>query len=979
MTKINKKKATTKENPFDKFANPRKKHEILNRKVKGENRNVARARAKAVDERKKKLLKDFKANKKSNVFADKRFGENDADISLEERMFMRFQKEKLKKSRNNSLFNLDNDESASFLTHKGKVLGDMNMNENEALSSDDEDGLGKEVVNALHFGGGLVQKQSNMKTEDTRPVLTRADMLQDVIMKSKLRKLEKREAKEAQENSTEQLDDAFASLVSSSMLQFNPTRRDRSERDVESNTGDDGAFSEYDKSLRAMAFEAKVRATDRTKSAEEIATEAREKLEELEAARLRRMKAPAGGADEDEDAVARDALTDKQRHKRKRRRETDDDIDAQDYDDENAGQQGDAGEEDDWQRELAGEEDGDDDEDDEEDGEDGNDNDDDDVEEDVEEDEEDEEGPAEDEDEDEDMEDDWEEEDLDDPSSTPSYQNLSKKPNKVSGEKTKGSLGNPVSSQVSKAVPTVSTVEKSGKEVNNTEEKSGNKKPVAKKNLQDINAANDKMPHKIDCPCDATQFYELINAYVHTTADLSALLDRILIWNSVHLPGAAGQENIPRMHNFLDMLLRYFIRVGDRLCASTATDAQRTDTMAQLDCMTTVIFRLSKDLTSDKSSCSLLWGRLLKSFHTQLMKRLRDYTVEAQPLSCWPSLGSLLLLKTVTHVFSISDYRHAIVGPVVLFLCQCLSQCPVRTLKDLVSGLLTCALVLECSSCTEPPQLVPEVCTFLRAVLSLLAAPGSRVVAATAGLRLCTVDANALAGLRQLVEKDDDLPNENKNAISWRCFSDDVTDEVPPTRQVSSAVLRACHELSRSWLRRVGGLDSSPEALEPLLDALKGIRPHDAPAFPRSLQEAHVDILQEVMTCVSKRATNRRPLQWRIKAKTILESLTPKYETNYVPTKDNDPDRGRVEVKQLNRQLKREKKAAMRELTRDANFLDQEQYQESLEVTNRRKEERAKNFAWMEEQQATLKQQVKLSKGQMKGGGSGVLKRRGVK
>ena len=36
------------ENPFDKFANSRKKHEVLNRKVKGEDRNVGRAREKVI-------------------------------------------------------------------------------------------------------------------------------------------------------------------------------------------------------------------------------------------------------------------------------------------------------------------------------------------------------------------------------------------------------------------------------------------------------------------------------------------------------------------------------------------------------------------------------------------------------------------------------------------------------------------------------------------------------------------------------------------------------------------------------------------------------------------------------------------------------------------------------------------------------------------------------------------------------------------
>ena len=34
------------ENPFDKFANARKKHEVLNRRVKGEDRNMGRAREK---------------------------------------------------------------------------------------------------------------------------------------------------------------------------------------------------------------------------------------------------------------------------------------------------------------------------------------------------------------------------------------------------------------------------------------------------------------------------------------------------------------------------------------------------------------------------------------------------------------------------------------------------------------------------------------------------------------------------------------------------------------------------------------------------------------------------------------------------------------------------------------------------------------------------------------------------------------------
>ena len=77
---IAKKLEKAKENPFDKFANAKKKHDVVNRRVKGEDRNVGRARDKAVEERRKRLLGDYQRSKKTNVFNDRRFGENDAAI-----------------------------------------------------------------------------------------------------------------------------------------------------------------------------------------------------------------------------------------------------------------------------------------------------------------------------------------------------------------------------------------------------------------------------------------------------------------------------------------------------------------------------------------------------------------------------------------------------------------------------------------------------------------------------------------------------------------------------------------------------------------------------------------------------------------------------------------------------------------------------------------------------------------------------------
>jgi hypothetical protein len=85
---------------------------------------------------------------------------------------------------------------------------------------------------------------------------------------------------------------------------------------------------------------------------------------------------------------------------------------------------------------------------------------------------------------------------------------------------------------------------------------------------------NEEMPHKLPCPANVEEFDELADRYVRSAADFREIITRILAWNSVHLPGLDGTENRGRMHNFLDVLLKVFLRVGDSLgAAGTRTEA----------------------------------------------------------------------------------------------------------------------------------------------------------------------------------------------------------------------------------------------------------------------------------------------------------------------------------------------------------------------------------------------------------------------
>lgn len=121
---------------------------------------------------------------------------------------------------------------------------------------------------------------------------------------------------------------------------------------------------------------------------------------------------------------------------------------------------------------------------------------------------------------------------------------------------------------------------------------------------------------------------------------------------------------------------------------------------------------------------------------------------------------------------------------------------------------------------------------------------------------------------------------------------------------------------------------------------------------------------------------SRQPLRWRIPAKVAIESKNPRFEVDYSFKKDLDPDEQRQELKALNRQFKREKRAATRELRRDNQFLGQVKFQEQMEAHKERQEERQSNFKWLNAQHEAMNVHVKKEKGFLKGGGSGAMKGR---
>jgi nucleolar protein 14 len=80
-------------------------------------------------------LKEFQEKGRAGGIVDRRFGENDPSMSLDERMLERFTKERQRAAKGN-VFNLEDEEE---LTHYGQSLSKLDDFDNVGLPMDEDE------------------------------------------------------------------------------------------------------------------------------------------------------------------------------------------------------------------------------------------------------------------------------------------------------------------------------------------------------------------------------------------------------------------------------------------------------------------------------------------------------------------------------------------------------------------------------------------------------------------------------------------------------------------------------------------------------------------------------------------------------------------------------------------------------------------------------------------------------------------------
>ncbi|KAK2636010.1 hypothetical protein Ddye_030802 [Dipteronia dyeriana] len=887
-------------NPFETIWS-RRKFDILGKKRKGEEVRIGLSRSLAIQKRTNTLLKEYEQTGKSSVFLDKRIGEQNNTLGEFDKAIMRSQRQRQLKSNKKSKYNLSDGEDDELGIPGLGPLSERDDFEDDMLSDDDNyndheaDGRDKRsnVLKQLNAHNAYNPTERDLTEGEENKHKSKKEVMEEVILKSKYFKAQKAKDKEENEQLMEELDKTFSSLVQSEALlsltepgKMNALKALVNKDIPNEHLKKDGKKLEtfkqeqpdsYDKLVKEMALDMRARPSDRTKTAEEIAQDERERLERLEEERQKRMQAPDDSSDEENED------NEKLSTHRPKSISGDDLGDSFSLDEEPKAKKG-------WVDEVLERKDASESED-----EDSYENSDDaEVDEGSDEDDDTEEKTV--------TLQDWEQSDNDDLGT-----------DLEEGEEEEKGDEEEIDPRGSKKLKDNVTVENRKKD----------KKSLDAKNIKENHAQlsiKQDIPFLIEAPKSLEEFCALLENC--SIADIVEIINRIRVSNAIKL----SAENRKKMQVFYGVLLQYF-----------AVSANKKPlNLELLDLLVKPLMEMSVEIPFFAAVCARL--RILRT-RTQFCEDIKN-----PENGCWPSLKTLFLLRLWSMIFPCSDFRHVVMTPAILLMCEYLKRCPIMSGRDIAIGSFLCSMVLNVTRHSK--KFCPEVITFL---CTLLMAAKDKISLSQEESEFYHLRIKALRLLLCIRDRVNDI--RPLNFLTIMNMPEDST--FFSSDDFRSSVLVTLIETLRAFVDIYDGLSSFPEIFLPIETLLPELAQKQN--MPAALQEKLKDVAQLIKKKASDSHLLRRPLQMQKKKPVSIKLLNPKFEENFVKGRDYDPDRERVELRKLKKQVKSEAKGAVRELRKDNYFLSQVKEKENARLQEERAEKYGKARAFLQEQEHAFK------------------------
>ena len=283
-----------------------------------------------------------------------------------------------------------------------------------------------------------------------------------------------------------------------------------------------------------------------------------------------------------------------------------------------------------------------------------------------------------------------------------------------------------------------------------------------------------------------------------------------------------------------------------------------------------------------------------------------------------PNPGDLIILTAIATIFPTSDHFHQVVTPAMLCMTRYLGQRVPQSLTDLATGTYISTLCLQYQRLSK--RYVPELVNYVLNALCILS----------------PVKPKHLPGLFPRRSPPDSLrihctsdTSEKRRALSfWDVLSAPHYTEAD-TQAFKIALVETQIAIVQNMTDLWAGKSAFCEVFSIIHSVLRFIQKSEklndktTEDCRTAANKVHERLLQSVSARRPLRLHNHRPL--------AIKTSIPKFEESYNPDKHYDPDRERAELSKLKAEHKRERKGALRELRKDANFIARESLKEKKE------------------------------------------------
>jgi len=299
-------------------------------------------------------------------------------------------------------------------------------------------------------------------------------------------------------------------------------------------------------------------------------------------------------------------------------------------------------------------------------------------------------------------------------------------------------------------------------------------------------------------------------------------------------------------------------------------------------------------------------------FPIEIAQRFRHHLEEIggeRPLAL--EAGDLVLLTAIGTTFPTSDHFHQVVTPATLTAGRYLGQKVAHTLADHAVGVYLSILSLQYQQLAK--RFVPEVLNFILNTICVLApfAAGSQL------------GRFPLHGSEPALRVRDAKKTEPRRLNLSDCVQ--TGPQAKAATEVKVAILdtalQVCDAAADTWT----GKEAFTETFDQVLEVVKHLSSQKCQGhLPRQLSDRAEKLQTKLQRMMRLAALARRPLELHHHRPLAIKTYIPKFEDQFDPDKHYDPDRERAELAKLRAEHKKERKGALRELRKDANFMARE-------------------------------------------------------